>query len=252
MKRVCNMHVKGYHIVPDVWKNKTLPGVHRLYYIESGKAEYLENGIMYPFEVGKLYFIPSYAEVSTYTSDKERLNHAYATFELFPPIVSMNVFCLDPATSPKLMAALNIFEELCIEPYNSKYDVHLSVEEQRDMKLLEELTVYFVESAASAYADYIINDPTVLHALEIIHNSLNERLTVEDISKRMYMSTDGFIRKFKRYIGETPYSYIKKMKVRKAHVLRTEGATLDETALECGYSDSSALLHAISSVKPGK
>ena len=68
----------------------------------------------------------------------------------------------------------------------------------------------------------------------------------------MYMSTDGFIRKFKRYIGETPYSYIKKMKVRKAHVLRTEGATLDETALECGYSDSSALLHAISSVKPGK
>jgi transcriptional regulator GlxA family with amidase domain len=46
-------------------------------------------------------------------------------------------------------------------------------------------------------------------------------------------------------MGETPYSYLKKLKIRTAQNMRMSGATLEEIAVKCGYSDSSSLLHAM-------
>ena len=63
------------------------------------------------------------------------------------------------------------------------------------------------------------------------------------------MSTNGFTRKFKHYLGVTPYAYIRTTRVRTALMMRTEGATLEEAAEKCGYSDAAALLHAIANEK---
>ena len=63
------------------------------------------------------------------------------------------------------------------------------------------------------------------------------------------MSTDGFIKKFTRAVGETPYSYIKKLKITMASIMRAEGATAEEAATACGYADASSLIHAISLMK---
>ena len=59
------------------------------------------------------------------------------------------------------------------------------------------------------------------------------------------MSTEGFIRKFKTYIGETPYNYLKRLKIRAALRIRKSGASWAEVAEGVGYSDTSTLLHAI-------
>ena len=66
-----------------------------------------------------------------------------------------------------------------------------------------------------------------------------------DIAKSCYLTTEGFIRKFKRHVVETPYSYLKKLKLRTAQNMRQAGVNLKEIAEKCGYSDSFSLLHSI-------
>ena len=250
MKRNCVITCKNYTIVPPQkhWKNKTDPNINRLFYMTGGTGEYLDGDEMRTFESGKIYFIPSYSGIATYTDDNDRLVHAFVNFKLSPPIVSKKVFCLDPSTSPKLKAATEAFCELCKVEYNARTrKTPLSPSEKQELELLSALTLFFAESAAETAPDDIINDPVIITALNIIHSSLGKKLTVEEIAKKCYMSTDGFIRKFTRYIGETPYSYIKNFKIRSALLIRSEGATLEEAAEACGYSDAGALLHAISS-----
>lgn len=255
MKRVCEICNKGYSIVPppSQWINKHTHEINRLYYIEGGKGSYLEDGVMHPFESGKVYFIPSYAGISTYTDENERLFHAFVDFKLSPPIVSKKVFCLDPSASPMLEAALFTFREFCKNGYNIHRKVGpLSPSEEHELHFSSALTLYLVENAVNAHADYVLNDPSIISALNIIHTTLGKNLTITDIATKCSMSTDGFTRKFKRYLGITPYAYIKRIRVRTALMMRTEGATFEKVAETCGYADAAALLHAIASEKKSK
>lgn len=252
MERVCEIHDKGYSAVPppSQWINKNPPEINRLYYIDSGKGSYLEDGVMHPFECGKIYFIPFYSGISTYTDENDRLVHAFVNFKLSPPIVSKKVFCLDPSASPMLEAALFIFRELCKKGYNiHRNPRQLSPTEEQDLNFLSALTLYLIENTVNAHADYVLNNPSIISALNIIHTTLGKNLTITDIATKCSMSTNGFTRKFKHYLGVTPYAYIRTTRVRTALMMRTEGATLEEAAEKCGYSDATALLHAIASEK---
>ena len=248
MNRVCIIHGKGNLTVPQNWTNIVSNGINRLIYISGGKGEYLENNTLRPFEVGKLYLLPYYANAYTYTQDEDRLVHAFANFQISPPIISKKVFCLDPSASPSLKAALELFSELT----KKWYFVHrqqqaLEESEKQELELLKALVIYFVETMINSQPDYIVNNPTVISALEMIHSSLAQGLTVRDIAARCYMSYEGFIRTFTYYVGETPYSYMKKIKIGRALELRAQGATTEEAAIACGYSSASAMLHSLSS-----
>ena len=252
MKRACSLTCKGIVTISNqsAWVNTVPSVINRLYYIKGGKGSYLEDGVMYPLEVGKLYFIPSYAGISTFTDESAPLNHVFVNYKLTPPVVSNKVFAIDVSNSPKLKAATEIFCELCHE--NVNFRLHTEEELQnfeKDINLLSAITAYLTESAIEAHPDYVLSNPDIILALNIIHSSLKEKLTVAEIAKRLNISTDGFIRKFTRYVGETPYSYIKKLKTRTALTMKAEGMKLDEIADACGYSDASALLHAIASVE---
>ena len=66
------------------------------------------------------------------------------------------------------------------------------------------------------------------------------------------MSTDGFIKKFTRIVGVSPYSYMKKLKITSAKIMITEGSSTGEAATACGYADASSLLHAIANDEKDK
>ena len=250
MERKCEMFCYGYHPVPDSWINIVDGGINRLYYINSGESFYIENGKKHPFRQGMLYFIPYYACVPTYTDEKNRLVHTFVNFRLFPPIVSEKVFELDPSSSPELSAALTAFCELCRGPFSPREKRSFMKEEEKQrLRLLSALTVFLTERAVATDPQNVFIDSTVITALDIMHSELYNKPTVEGIAKKCFMSTDGFIRKFTRLVGETPYSYFKKLKVRIACTLRAEGVSLERVAEKCGYSDASALLHAIASEK---
>lgn len=250
MKRSCFICNCNQCTVPEQWVNTVGGGVNRLYYIEGGTGGYIENGKKIPFEKGKLYFIPSYSCIPTYTEPNDRLRHSYINFRLTPPIVSRKVFCIDPHKDVKTEAALMAFREFCQPAFTTRtHEPPFTAEEEQRMNLLKSLTVYLTEQAVQADSESVLTDDTIVTALGIIHSTLSEKPSVADIAAKCYMSTDGFIRKFTRIVGETPYTYIKNLKIHTALMLRAEGATAAEAAVACGYSDSSALLHAISANK---
>ena len=106
-------------------------------------------------------------------------------------------------------------------------------------------TVFELLDAAEQAGAMVLADKPVNCALEIMNRRMGERLTVSDIAAECYMSTDGFIRKFTRAVGMTPYAYFKNLRLRAAAALRESGATAAEAAEKCGYSDAAALLHAM-------
>ena len=242
MERSCVITICDRCIVPKPWSNKVYDGINRLYYIEGGTGGYIEDGKKIPFEHGKLYFIPYYACVSPYTDEIDRIDHSYVNFTLSPPIMSKKVFCIDPHANRQIAAALHAFREFCHPFYGY---LPPTPEREQTAALLRSLAVYLTEQTIKETNENLLTDDTITTALNLMHNTLSEKLTVAEIAEKCYMSTDGFIRKFTRIVGETPYAYLKKLKVRTALMLRSEGLSLESVAKECGYSDASSLIHAI-------
>ena len=231
--------------VGDWWKTTVDGGLNRLYYINSGKGGYIKNGERIPFEVGKFYLIPYYANIITYTDLDDNLEHTYVAFTSNHPILSTDVMMIDPNSSGWLKSALSSFIEFCKLCYLRR-TAPKPYPNEDELNFLKAITVYVTNKLLSTHNDRVIADPTVISALNMMTENLNVRLTVADIAEKHGMTVNGFIKKFTRCIGETPYSYIKNLKIRTAVMLRENGMTLEKAAEACGYSDASALLHAIS------
>ena len=235
MEESCKITCSGRCKVGISWKTTAQNGLNRLYYINGGTGGYIKGGKKIPFKKGMLYFIPFYANITTYTDINDELDHTYAGLILSHPVLSADVFCLDPDASTFIKSSVNCFNEFCQER-------QLPMQEA---ELLKSISLYLINAAVSSSPDDLITDQTVLTALNTMHSGFSGKITVSDIAAKCHMSTNGFIKKFKKCVGETPYAYLKGLKLRAALTMRADGATLEEAALACGYSDASTLLHAI-------
>lgn len=246
MSNYCKIYYSGSCKAPYNWITSVSEGTNRLIYITGGEGGYIKNGVKTPFKRDCLYLIPGNAHfVSTYTSyesDETRLDHIYANFEIIPPIISKDVFCIESFDDEEMKIAVETFKVLCIQSELSNGYVNLN---QASKIYLESTVNFLINKIAEKYNLEIVKDKVILKSLKIMHENLGKNQPISKIASECHLSTNGFIKRFKREVGETPYSYLKKLKVRTAQNMRMYGATLDEAAEKCGYSDSSALLHAI-------
>lgn len=240
MDKICKILSIGSQPVPDPWISTINTDINRMYYITGGLGGYIIDNKKIPFKVGQLYIIPALAEIPTYTDKVDRLVHTYVDFEMVPPIISNDVLCFDPTENPLTSRTFNLLEEFC----KTKKRVML---EEDELDILQSCTIFLVNYAAKICNKAILKDKTILFALNKIHFSLSEKLSVEDLAAECFMSTNGFIRKFKKHTGKTPSAYIKSLKIRTALIMRENKIPLNEIAANLGYADSSSLLHAISS-----
>jgi AraC family transcriptional regulator len=73
---------------------------------------------------------------------------------------------------------------------------------------------------------------------DYIEGHLEVPIPVEDLAKRVSLSTSYFCRAFKESFGETPHAYIIRMRVERAQELMlTTPEPLCQIALACGLSD---------------
>lgn len=230
------------------WKNTASGGMNRLYYIEGGSGGYVKSGERIPFETGKLYLIPYYANIITYTDLIDNLDHSFVAFTAVHPILTTDVLMIDPHAAEYVSDAVEIFRSFCRINYLRRLAPSPYPRED-ELRFLRAITAYLTDKLIKAHNDSFIEDQTVISALDMMTESLESRLTVADIAERHGMTPNGFIKRFTRYVGETPYSYMKNLKIRTALMLREDGMTLEKAAEACGYSDASALLHAISSAR---
>ncbi len=245
MSNFCKVYCAGSVKAPYDWITSVPIGINRLVYINGGVGGYIKNGEKIPLKQGSVYLFPGNANFietySSYETDEQRLDHAYVNFELVPPILSKEVFCLDNFEE-EVKPAVETFKTLCKQATSKGDFITLSESSQ---KYLKSTILFLVDKIVEKYSCDIITDETIIYSLKLMNERLSEQITIEEIAKNCYLSTDGFIRKFKKQIGETPYSYLKKLKIRTAHNMRLAGESLKDIAEKCGYSDSSALLHAL-------
>ena len=250
MSDFCKIYYAGSCKAPYNWITSTQASTNRLIYINGGEGGYIKDGVKVPFKKDCLYLITGVAHyVPTYTSyksDQTRLDHSWANFEIVPPILSKEVFCFDSFEDEEILVALNTFKTLFVKSELSNGYVNLN---ETSKKLFKSIVVYLVEKFAEKFNYKIVTDKVILNALKLMNENLEQKQPVSKIAELCHLSTNSFIRRFKKEVGETPYSYLKKLKVRTAQNMRTTSASLEEIAEKCGYSDSSALLHAIGKQK---
>lgn len=237
MNEQCELVVIGECTVPPDWIGLVKNSVNRLYYIHSGKGGYIKDGEKIEFIPGRMYLIPALSKIRTYAPPENRIRHTYADYELIPPLISNDVLSIDPYEDETVLSALKVFMSLC--------KTQETLKNEDKTKYLEDTVVFLSKYIAEKNNSTLLRDKSIISALQIIHSKVKEKISVADVAEECHMSTEGFIRKFKAYIGETPYSYIKRLKIRAALKIKKSGASWSEAAESVGYSDTSTLLHAI-------
>jgi len=83
-------------------------------------------------------------------------------------------------------------------------------------------------------------EPSILKALEYIHANYDEKLTVDALSKLVYLSRSTFLRSFTAICGCSPAAYVRDYRTKKALQLLTQAElSKSEIAHQCGFYDLS-------------
>ncbi|MBQ8291032.1 MAG: helix-turn-helix domain-containing protein [Clostridia bacterium] len=246
MKLDCTIKDFGHCPVPENWVVDMTHRINRLYYIHSGKGGYQKDGKNIPLQAGRIYFIPYTADASFYSEQSDPLVHTWCDFQLTAPIVSRNIlsFVAEEAIDK---AALAVFlEGGQIE--ETRWKGGSAIAEEENFQALFIRAVLFLSARAAELAGVVpVKDVAITRALEVMHAGIADKVSVKSLADGSFLSEGGFIRKFTREVGMTPYAYLKTLRVKTALSLKEQGYTLDDIATRTGYADASSLLHSLRS-----
>ena len=71
--------------------------------------------------------------------------------------------------------------------------------------------------------------------IEYVNAHYKEEITVESISKCLYISRGRLASSFKKYAGEGVSEYINKLRIKNANLMLSQGATITEASMESGF-----------------
>jgi AraC-like DNA-binding protein len=107
---------------------------------------------------------------------------------------------------------------------------------------LKELLIRLVQSQYLKRVEMDKNDKSNFSRqhflLDYIHGHLTEKLGVDALSRKAYMSRNEFFKWFRQQFGISPLEYINRERIKLAkELLGTRTTTVTETAYQCGFTD---------------
>lgn len=107
---------------------------------------------------------------------------------------------------------------------------------------LKELLIRLVQSQhlkqVSAEASDKQNQSRYHFMLNFIHEHLTEKIVMDTLSRKAYMSRNEFFKWFRQQFGITPLEYINRERIKLAKQLLSEkGNSITETGYQCGFTD---------------
>lgn len=107
---------------------------------------------------------------------------------------------------------------------------------------LKELLIRIMQSQQLDQLDHVkgqrSNDSRIHFVLQYIHAHLTEKIPVDLLSRKAYLSRNLFFKWFKEQLGITPLDYINRERLKFAKQLLSEGRLpLADVSLQCGFND---------------
>ncbi|MBN9297701.1 MAG: AraC family transcriptional regulator [Filimonas sp.] len=95
------------------------------------------------------------------------------------------------------------------------------------------------------------NSSSMHHVLNLIHENITEKISIDHLSKKAYLSRNVFFKKFKEEIGVTPVEYINVERVRMAKYLLATAHELSvaEISVRCGFSDANYFIRMFKKIE---
>ena len=94
------------------------------------------------------------------------------------------------------------------------------------------------------------HEQAILKALEYIHVNYGEKITIDTLCKKVYLSRSTFLRSFAQMCGEPPMEYLQKYRCRKAEdMIKNTEFSKTEIAHLCGFYDLSHMERIINKEK---
>lgn len=95
-------------------------------------------------------------------------------------------------------------------------------------------------SRAAAVQESTNLSAQIARAVELIYSSFHHDLSLDDLAQAAGMSRYHFLRCFKAQLGETPYAYMMRTRLRAAaKLLRSTSRAITDIALTCGFASLS-------------
>ncbi|MBQ3017110.1 MAG: helix-turn-helix domain-containing protein [Clostridia bacterium] len=88
----------------------------------------------------------------------------------------------------------------------------------------------------------------ILNTLEFIHQHFSEKITINSLAERVFLSRSTFLRNFQAVCGCSPIHYLNQYRLQKAsELLKSSSLSKTEIAQCCGFYDLSHMLRLLNS-----
>ncbi len=222
---------------------------YEIFYMLSGRLDYVIEGRKYILEPGCLLIIPPYHLHQPCAHDRQ-------PYERF-------LFCFDPSL-PETLSSPDCDLNTCLRRTSDKHHEFLCLSSE-DRSLLTSLlsalqTEKQSDSFGSALAQNTLltqifillnraaqqgslppavapSDTWVLQVVDYLDAHYAEPVTMQTLECVFYRSRWQISREFSRLVGYTPHQYLQQKRLLQAQKLLDEGLPPQQTAIQCGFQD---------------
>ncbi len=153
--------------------------------------------------------------------------------------------CFYLFNSPSLSAATNNILRIAIEN-NSAKDFMTDL-------ALKELLIRIMQTQARKFFEmnylHYKNVNRFAAIIDYIRNNIREKISVDVLARRAYMSKSNFFRSFKQEFGISPNHFILQERIVKAKSLLQNQLPVSEAAYQTGFSDANYFIKAFKEIE---
>lgn len=205
--------------------------INRIYYVHGGKGYYEMDGVSRSFEHRKLYVLPDTVHIQVSQESEDPMDHTFFDFDVFPGFCFQNIVCIDVEQHPLIGRMIEVFQEM-IHTCGNDVACMWSSEILAVMNSLLSGLLFMISKVQCLSST---SDERILSTLSYIHDNLDKKLTIEELSAKVFLDKDYFIRLFARNTGQTPHAYIRNRRMHYAMTLLQKGLPAQTVAELCGY-----------------
>lgn len=186
---------------------------------------YIDIGYKIRMKPGRIYVIRNFNEI---ISDENRLEDIYYLHLYLWPCPTNGLIEIDISHIKRCLVLVNALTSLINEP------------KEIIMPLVSSL--FSCAEICESFNSY--TNGSILKVINYIQHNFSMQLNNTDLAAIAGYNTNYFIRIFKQETGSSPYEYIQNVRLSNAMNMLSNGTSIKETAMACGFSNQKVFCRA--------